>query len=133
MEESHLRIGNILYFPFIDKNVTIIGINALESLNGIEYKISFKEGNNMYYEPLSVLRPVTLTKELALAQGCSNLNGNSDILFMNYFGFCLDFDGEDWCVKPRANEPYLICYIKYLHELQNIFFSLSREELTDKE
>ncbi len=45
-----LRIGNLLYFPFIKENVEVLGINAHENSNGIYNTISYKNDNNLYCE-----------------------------------------------------------------------------------
>lgn len=121
---QEIRTGN--YFKILTG--TYVEITSVDRVGLIEY-MEFGNPIEEYEDSTTALFPIELTEEWIVRFGCSNIKGHN-CWFINYFGFCLTHDGEDWCLKPRADEPYLICYIKYVHEFQNICFALSREELT---
>jgi hypothetical protein len=129
---NYVKLNNTEYMPdvvgqigTVTKLTEKIDCRFPNSTGTVEVRV----GLNEYHQFSEFIEPIELTEEWLVRFGCSNIKGH-DCWFINYFGFCLTHDGEDWCLKPRADEPYLICYIKYVHEFQNIYFALSMEELT---
>lgn len=144
MEVKELRIGNFLHFPFINKHVEIIGINAYETNSGIEYKISAKEGINMYCEPLTIFREIPITEEWLFNFGFKKLP-----LEGAYFKMIHGFgrEREDSLVYHNGiilslcqitdtgriiSEMTKRLDINHVHQLQNLYFALTGEELTLK-
>ena len=60
IQPKELRIGNILYFPFTDEFVEVLGINAYEQNNEITNNISFKKEESLYCEQISTLQQIKL-------------------------------------------------------------------------
>lgn len=129
MKANELRIGNWVNNGF-DKPFQILGI--------------ISKGNTGGYS-LSTLKPIPLTPEILEKAGFENDNGefthpnNTDFDLM----FCCSDNGL-WCAynyghtnygpfeehehKPPTALP--ICNpFKHLHQLQNIYFALTGEEL----
>jgi len=88
------------------------------------------------YTPLIMVRygerfdPIPLTEEWLLKFGFEKVKV---IWFLNHYGFCLWFDGNDWCVMYNAMKNNIVCYLKHVHQLQNLYFILTGEELTFNE
>lgn len=84
-------------------------------------------GQSLEYA-LNDFEPIPVTSEVLLACGCE-LSPDKEHYFLKHHGFCLLFDGEDWCLKMRADDPCLILYFKYLHQFQNVYLDLTKTEL----
>ena len=110
MKSNDLRIGNWIYFPMIKNNYQII-------------RLDFDNKNENNYSP------IPLTEDILLKCGFyqkNNLFILKDITLQlincgteidNHLGFVLlGFNNE----------------IKYVHQLQNLYFALTGEELTIK-
>lgn len=112
MRAEELRIGNYVY-DTDEKCYTTIGL------------YDFKEEYFFLYEPIE------LTEEILLKCGFK-ISTDKEHFFINHYGFCLVYDGKDYCLKMRIDEPYVVCYSRYLHQLQNLYFALCNEELNVK-
>ena len=139
MDTNELRLGNLVYFKFIGKYVNILGLNAYETPKGIEYKISCKEGINLYCEPLSVLSPIEITEEILLKFGFAKIrqaNDNSSYIISLNSKRTLQINELDnahaWLCDDFTTifkEYVFLSQPKYLHELQNLYFTLTGSEL----
>lgn len=126
MEANELRIGNIVWsndghYDKIEDEVT-----------GIEYnRVSTKYCKTPYL-PISNIEPIPLAEKWilkfgfkkveSLCEGGYSLNNvNLSINSINEINFYL-FEFGDWYIK-----------IKFLHQLQNIFFALTGKELKSNE
>lgn len=125
MESKELRIGNYVwstdgYFGQIEDQIT-----------EIEYKRVGTTHSKTPYLPIENVEPILLTEEWLLKFGfekCDSYFEQGYSLgkyksFSNSLGeinFCL-FDFGDW-YQP----------IKFVHQLQNLYFALTGEELTKK-
>lgn len=131
MGAKELRIGNYVYFPFTKEVVKILGINAYETNSGkIENSISFMNGLNLYCEKLDKLQAIELTKEQLIDFGWESDYEKYDIIC--YINKILDIDNINYIKNKK--QFYWNCWentkdIKYVHELQNLYFALTGEEL----
>ena len=131
MDAKELRIGNYVYFPFTKEVVKILGINAYETNSGkIENSISFMNGLNLYCEKLDKLQAIELTKEQLIDFGWESDYEKYDIIC--YINKILDIDNINYIKNKK--QFYWNCWentkdIKYVHELQNLYFALTGEEL----
>ena len=140
MKANELRIGNYLHFPFINKQVKVIGINAYEGIKGeILHKISLKNETDLYCERLDTLNPLPLTEEILLKCGFEK----GSICYHN--AFSLNVKKTDFYLRPsfidgfywgfNMNPKKLDCELndvmplQYLHQLQNLYFALTGTEL----
>lgn len=125
MKTSELRIGN--YVNVIDDNGKIKGVDTISNitLSGWETLLGY-EG----------IKPIPLTEEgllkcgyIKVGEGDFRLRVKSvDIYGDNNeseFGVC--FLGDGYFIVRHDNHG--LCYIKYLHQLQNLYFALTGKEL----
>ena len=115
----------MLYFPFTNENVEVLGINAHEQNFKIINSISFKKESNLYCEKISVLKPIPLTEEWLFKFGFDNKfnKGKINIIPKGRLGYK---NGRtyfnSWTILEKQPD--------YVHELQNLYFALTGEELT---
>jgi len=124
LEPNELRIGNLVYWNIPEKV-------------GVPHVIKAILPNTYHTSPISVGKhedylPIPLTKERLLKFGFEKCSDNEHY-FIGHHGFCLIYDGDDWCMEPRIDDSLLIAYCKYVHQLQNLYFALTGQELTFKE
>jgi hypothetical protein len=121
MEASELRIGNWVNVVYIDKALNApredVQVDAIVS-NGI----NLEYGDAMY--SFDDMNPIPLTEEWLVRFGfdkyiCEFLKG----------GFKIEWD-KKW---RYFFQWYDITYIKHVHQLQNLYHSLTGEELEIKE
>ena len=88
---------------------------------------------------MPVLRhPIPLTPEIL--EKCGFVRGTETLGFknwyINYCGFVLsnapdDMESpKDFYLKQDIDKPHYICYVKCLHQLQNLYYALTGTELT---
>ena len=125
MKANELRIGNyILHEPTIDDWEEIIV--TLHSLLQIDISTESYFG-------------IPLTEEWLVKFGFEKISEFKYIIDDNYLTLCVE--DEEWdmvCVdvfiKTSDMEiPFYITPIEYVHQLQNLYFALTSEELTIKE
>ena len=125
MKTSELRIGNL----FIEKHSKKL-ISVLELLRGGNIVFDFE------YYGVWQAEPIPLTKELLIKFG---FNFTIDTWYLK--GFAL---WEVECSDEKGNEEMGFFYelrevgimdmhVEYVHQLQNLYFALTGEELTIKE
>lgn len=120
MEASDLRLGNIILSPDTGKPVVV----ELGHLQAIKDGVKF---NNKYYEPL-VLSPEILEKAGFVERDRALLEsyGYRNFIHRNAT-IQIGPNGIKTWVSNKMDEP--VEHIKYLHELQNLYFALTGEEL----
>ena len=128
MEAKELRIGNY---------VDLCGISKISELHSEE-----KQFDNVYLEfeesfewtEYNKLKPIPLTEEILLKCGFSIVNENSAGKKYSYVIdgiFSQDFNLVLWKTTKNFGKIYRgNLEIKYLHQLQNLYFALTNEELT---
>jgi hypothetical protein len=132
MKASEVRIGNLVKY---DKRVFEIDVIAhvFPTLNTAEFGIGVVDWNN--------IEPIPITEEWLFKFGFHLRDGFSNT-------FKLDVEKHQYdCSKITYSEKEgllrfsngkekgttLIPHIKYVHQLQNLYFALTGEELTIKQ
>jgi hypothetical protein len=125
MKESELRIGNLI-FDNHREIVVDVDINILRSITN---------NNPCLY------KPIPLTEEWLLKFGFEKLNTKMSDCFVFQKGLwrvAIKDNIEktyEWVLWHERISPPTWCLsrFEYLHQLQNLYFSLTGEELTVKE
>ena len=117
MKATDLRVGN--YYKWTDKNHNFkdCDVYQIESISSI----SLIEEYFKYFEP------ILLTEEWLLKFGFVELQYEDQT-----FGFKLNdfwFINETQ-IRNKYNSMLLDVEIKYVHQLQNLYFALTKNELT---
>lgn len=130
MDIKELRIGSFIERNGVAANIEIIN-NEIDEVYFI--------GNDFYYNDFCCnIKPIPLTEEWLLKFGFEwSIHNQSYIL--KGFNYVIDFYenylNKDFNLgfvkKFNINNEALIS-IKYVHELQNLYFILTKEELTIK-
>ncbi|WP_336704419.1 hypothetical protein [Chryseobacterium indologenes] len=135
---QELRLGNLVTIDNPDFHKKMKGIPVI--VNGINFRIerdfpkstasiSVTDGKFSYDQFNEFISPIELNEDWLFKLGYEcNKNEYS-------------ISGHDrFNVFQSVKGPYIFCddkiaikYVKYVHELQNIFFALTGEELTIKE
>ena len=127
MKTNELRIGNYLALPMRGEDVVIV-----EEILADEFVVCNVTTNEW---PITDYAPILLTDEWLLRFGFNEdhygdyyreYNINPDKHFHSYFE-----------LTQMSNKSYQIreydIYIAYVHQLQNLYFALTGEELTLKQ
>lgn len=141
MKASELRCGNIVtinnpkYYPeFIEYECKVIGVEEKEHTSFPESKhtVKLQYGLNTYNQFEEFIEPIPLTEEWLLRFGYTQNKTAADMFEdetrLNIWRSPNDFNGfiADWdALTLRA--------IEFVHQLQNLYFSLTGEELTLKQ
>ena len=116
MKAIELRIGNLVT---IDGNV----VEIYEIAHGV-----IEIANGM--EPYSIndIEPIPLTKEWLVKFGFEkpSYSWNGDIFHLSEWGQ----SPLNWCVAMNKNGAMLVQKLKYVHQLQNLYYALTNQELT---
>ena len=128
MEAKELRIGNYLYFSE-DK---ILKVSEIQE-NCFYAK---SENNDEFKDTCYEIKPIPLTEEWLLKFGFTRHHTD----YSNGVLYILDVPNNNefnWGVYPfELGSGFIINkskYLKYVHQLQNLYFALTNEELTIKE
>lgn len=127
MNVSELRFGNLIYKfgidyigenPVVDRNdfeVIKVDLSVLKNI------LDFDGTTNFYYT-----EPIPLTEKWLLNLGAKFFDENRFDFDKNRFTF-LDLTDNGFVFTFQSND---ICEpIKYVHQLQNVYFALTQEEL----
>ena len=139
LQRKDFRIGNRIIY--MGAEIVIEGINR----NGdIDYTL-----NGHPYGGHNVKRyePIPITEKYLLKQGLTSLKEQREKWYLDY-AFVYSFEDEikcsDYFIATDLEDEYKFCMatiddgmqsyesfrrIKYVHELQNLFFALTGEEL----
>jgi len=120
MKASELRIGNWVNH----QEHKCVRVTDIDSKN-IGY--DWHDGDRSGWYDIDDFKPIQLTDEWLLKFGFDvgnykNYYSNDNLICELHFD---DFNNEFDCVIDR----YSITTIKYVHELQNLYFALTNEEL----
>tara|TARA_R110000868_G_scaffold171056_2_gene406545 strand:+ start:350 stop:718 length:369 start_codon:yes stop_codon:yes gene_type:complete len=121
MKATELRIGN--YYQYAGNN-GIIYTQVKEIKHNQFGLLGDFDGTN--YE---ICKPIQLTKEWLIKFGFDNTY--NDLNWYIKGNYCFSFLKElDLIVFKIKFQTVGICTIKYVHEVQNIYFALTGEELS---
>ena len=125
MKANELRIGNCLFVPGVHREVIVSAIfkthYVCEDYNGIR----FEESLRINYQP------IPLKEEWLLKFGFEKINNDVFRIVQNdnfKSPFSIAFDNINNLFKIAFQGYWYHC--KYVHQLQNIYFALTGEELT---
>lgn len=117
MKANELRIGNYVYFNNED----------IHQINGYDI-------HDIDTDPLEdSFTPIPLTEDWLLKFGLSEMHYQEYILTDNYWGVYFYYDDVNGNWTVNTNHEYKLTEIKYVHQLQNLYFALTGEELKIKE
>ena len=122
LKAQDLRRTNIIYFPFHDENVEVIGLPVKDG-DSKEY-VQIKTQGTVLMEELKYFKPITLTEEWLIKFGFKKYRGN---FYGDYIlnGYKLD---EQFKFFVQGSSVVLR-ELKYVHQLQNLYYSLTGKEL----
>lgn len=137
MEAKELRIGNLVKYSL--SNIPQ-EIKSVINVHG-EYIVSFQ--NSEFSNTIDKIKPIPLTEEfllkLGFERGGYNLlevwhPNNPRFSMVGYLGAKDDDDFLGWNYDSSGNSEEEWAKsridIKYIHQLQNLYFALTGEELT---
>jgi hypothetical protein len=132
MNESELRIGNLIYYK--GEVTELRGISKA----GLVNVSKFKHYNDQLEMDIDDFTAIPLTEEWLSKCGCDRdgaVTCQSDLrawLLPNIEGWQIYLipakSGYDVCV----NDEYCITTLQFIHELQNFYYSIKRTELIFK-
>lgn len=131
MKANELRIGNYVY----DRGNKILKIDYWERKDMIAQKVVVGGFvGHPFTEDVEFLKPIPLTEEWLLKFGFEDIRELDNIDFKEYrmineYSFCVQFPCGVEAHCYAGNYPIAI---KYLHQLQNLYFALTGKELTMK-
>lgn len=126
IKSEDLRIGNLLYFPFHKEVVEVVGLPLLpDGKQGVQVKT---QGAILCEEFFEQFKAIKLTDEW-LGEKLKFIRDKSRIQWIKD-GIRICLTPENRFVYPDAAHDYV--YIDFVHELQNLFKELTKNELTVK-
>lgn len=126
IKAKELRIGNYLYVPGLDRIVRVTSIYKTHFVCEDQHGVRFEESIRFNYEPIH------LTEQWLLDFGCEELVDFYDDVekaFSYKDHYVILVDGE-WFFGLEHQDFHT--KIKYIHQLQNLYFALTGEELEIK-
>ncbi len=124
MKANELRVGNYLFVPGIDRKVIVSAIFKSHYVCEDSDGIRFEESVRINYQP------IPLTPEILVKAGFENKSSTTDYIF-EYGKFIIG--GTRKRLFPSVwGEDGLQDYgdlIEYVHQLQNLYFCLTGDEL----
>ena len=128
MTANQLRIGNIVNFEQTSHIITEIASNFCRSV------WHRKNPGEIYIHGYSEINPIPLTEEWLIKFG---FNRHGFHFNLNYFQIIYE-NGNEFSYEYRFsgiefNNLYIKNSINYVHQLQNLYFDLTGEELEIKQ
>jgi hypothetical protein len=124
MKGEELRLGNLVSNMNPRHNDSILTIESI----GDNHEV------NVFYRKylLSELEPIPLTEEWLLKLGFKNNSMNTYNILLQ--GFLLEYNLQHNVVDAVNKVHFnLNIPVKYVHQLQNLYFALTGEELTKQQ
>jgi hypothetical protein len=125
MLPNEFRLGNY---------VNSVLINEVQKIDLWALRV-IEEGNyqNSYHPDQKVFEPIPITETLLIKLGFDFYPNLGRRKFMNIGNLIIETNSNDNFPVYYTIQKELICFIKYIHQLQNLYFALVGEELTFKE
>jgi hypothetical protein len=127
MEAKDLRVTNLIYNDRIVNAVILIGFNSVELIT--------PQGNNITAR-LDLVKPIPLTEEWLIKFGINKYSDKHyilEILNRGRLNFYTEKDKVSVEIGNKSGYSFGYPKIKYLHELQNLYFALTGQELLYKQ
>lgn len=129
IKPNELRIGNKLNYTGLGNSYYPTGIITVEEV--LSNGVNLSHGDLTVYEA-EKLHPIPLTPQILEKCGFKDVHGE----YVTLEGIGIYNDGDDyWFCDEDAHEGNVIYYgngFQYVHQLQNLFFALTGEELEIK-
>lgn len=129
MEAKELRIGNLVSYQ--NQNLKIYSIDATATLSESWVMYFYVLSDGIMEKPIHTdstkLLPILLTDEWILSLGFEN---SGDFFILNdirIYKFHPKFESDTYIFDFGMSNSYL--ELDYVHELQNLYFTLTGEEL----
>lgn len=126
MKANELRIGNLVN----DEETTHIVVGVDNYYVKSYWHKDIKE-ETLYETPISQIKPIILTEEWLIKFGFERNNLDENNTWLNlkyrYLNFSSDESVNFNKVYLSLNKMDITC--KYVHQLQNLYFALTGEEL----
>lgn len=122
LEAKSLRIGNLVTDEFMQNcsfHVTSIGKTYCTYKGVQEFKSTFNK-----------LKPIPLTEEWLIKAGFDKYGTELKLTLIGMLSFI--YDERKIIILDSGLNSEGLYHIKFVHQLQNLFFDLSGEELTFK-
>ncbi|WP_396180038.1 hypothetical protein [Flavobacterium sp.] len=130
MKAQDLRIGNLVKTPRGIKSINGLGFKDTV-VSSKDYYATFNNLHEGYF--LDHCEPIPLTEEILLKCGFEFVRNNDEPFYQlikNGIVFNSDYLSVEDSIDCAFNIGNNLLKFKYLHQLQNIFFTLTNEELT---
>jgi len=128
MKIEELRVGNLIYFPFHNENVKVLGLGLKSDLSKL---IQVETKGTILMDKLSCFKPIPLTEEWLLNFGFEKkqMYGKHNRYFFikNKLYYC----EHDFYSFVYSNNSLEIKEPKYVHQLQSLYFALTGQELCE--
>ena len=123
MKANELRIGNWILTSFLDEEHLMI-ISEIG-----EFSVVCENKETDAQCGFKVIYPIPLTEEWLVKFGAEKVNEISEYFDgEDMYSYELYLDGAECLFDRKCNcQPYE--HIKYVHQLQNLYFALTGEEL----
>lgn len=137
MKSNEVRQGNYAYYKYWNPNPSNPSweFEVVEIVGVLKETFYFKLKNDKRTHKIGELHPITLNEEWLLKMGFNNFNGEwYDIkVWINHLNVNLKLK----CFtisNPDVDEVQFECEnIEFVHQLQNLYWALTGEELTINE
>ena len=124
---QEIRIGNLVFDKKRNRIVTVWGIES----NHDKIVVNYAHGSGVYSINLKHIKPIPLTEEWLLDFGFEEKSKSKDF-YLGNFRFNI--------LKPANYNGFIFCdgydvitdRIKYVNQLQNLYFDLKGERLMFK-
>lgn len=124
MKIQELRIGNLVKC----KTSNDSAIYSVIQIDGLGLKVRLSHPRHTEFTPLDRIKPIPLTEEILLKCGFYQENGVMSYATQDYSSVKITYET---LAKYYRLYPYTY-RIDYLHQLQNLYFDLTGEELEVK-
>lgn len=136
MEAKELRIGNFVNYTHVDSEGSLSSIVCVNQISD-DWVLDETQSTLM----MSELKPIPLTEEWLKKCGFDNSEYKKGYIGIDvrYTDFVLAYPkthiehSEFFCWTFEQGKLQMFKEIKYVHQLQNLYFALTGEELTIKE
>ena len=124
MIANELRVGNVLYWRYSDMNVFVTAIQEEGITDEWEQNIVLND-----------LDPISLTEEWLIKLGFKNPY-SPDVYYLELgspeFIIFIDSTERGFAIFDKIDDELISILIKfdYVHEVQNLYYSLTKTELT---
>lgn len=134
IQPQEIRIGNNVntelgiaeVVGIYEDVVDVKGVSVID--NSSENKISISTRSFDGCVEYGKIQPIPLTEEILLKFRYKKIRDN-EFLFDNHFIVFIKESEIDFCLFNSEGNDFFVCEIQFAHELQNLHYSIRKEEL----